>query len=198
MYKENGGACSARNKGIGMAEGEYVALLDCDDLYLPRKIEKSIAYLEENEDCGFVHTAAYFVDEEDSVVEVFSTPESRRFEGVAKKLLLRNFICNSTIVARRSCFEEAGLFDETIFMPADWDMWMRLAEKYEVGYIDKPLTSHRNPGSYILQHLQRSRSEELFVLEKAFKRNPDLETRFKDRAVSNVHYRHAAYYQFLN
>ena len=198
IYKENGGACSARNLGIRMAEGDYIGFLDCDDIYLPGKIERSVDYLERRPDFGFVHTPVRFIDEEDVPLRVYALPEGRRTGRIAKRLLSRNFICNSTILARRSCFGEAGFFDEKLFTHADWDMWLRLAERYKVGYINSPLTLYRRSTNYILRHLEQSKREGLAVLEKAFRRDPGLKPYLKNRLVSNVCFRNAVGYLRIN
>ncbi len=172
LYKENGGACSARNFGLKHSRGEYVAFLDCDDLYLPKKIEASVKYLQSNPQVGFVHTAAYFVDGNDQVLTQYSHPKSRKTGWISRELCLRNYICNSTVLMRKECFNKAGDFDETIFPPADWDLWLRLSEHYEAGYIDEPLTKYRVTDNYTFKHLERSKADERKVLEKFFARNP--------------------------
>jgi len=197
IHKKNGGACSARNMGIGLAEGEYIGLLDCDDLYLPEKIELSVNLLEEHPDFGLVHSAAYFVDEKGRILRTFSHPRSRCMGWVAKDLLFRDFICNSTVVARKACFDKVGLFDETIFTPGDWDMWLRLAEEYKVGYINAPLVLYRASGSYILNHIEQMKKEELAVLEKTFKRNFHLSSRLQNKAKAKLHYRCALSYLLI-
>ena len=187
VYKKNGGACSARNLGIRLSTGEYIGLLDCDDSYLPNKIELSVDFLEKHSDFGLVHNAAFFVDEKDTILRTFSHYKSQHIGWIAKRLIARNFICNSTVVVRKSCFEKVGLFDESIFTSADWDMWLRLVEQYKVGYINMPLTLYRISGSYILNHIEQSKREELKVIEKAFHRNPRLKLNFKNKIISNVH-----------
>jgi len=189
LYKKNGGACSARNAGIKLATGEYIGLLDCDDLYLPEKIELSVKFLESHSDCGFVHSAAYFVDGNGNILRKFSHCLSCRTGPIVKDLLFRDFICNSTVVVRKSCFNKAGLFDESIFTPGDWDMWLRLAENYKAGYIDKPLVSYRVSSSYNLSHIEQMKKEEFRVLNKAFIRNLNLGLYDKNKAISNIYYR---------
>ena len=194
VYKENGGACSARNTGIRLSTGDYIAPLDCDDMYLPEKIEKSVEYLEKQPDFDFVHTPVYFIDEKDNILRVYSLRENRHIGWLAKRLIARNLICNSTALIRKSCFEDAGLFDETLFTHADWDMWLRLAEKCKVGYISAPLTLYRKSSGYILRHLEQAKREGLAVLEKAFKRNPRLSSFAKSRLISHVYFRNAVGY----
>jgi glycosyltransferase involved in cell wall biosynthesis len=174
LHKSNGGACSARNEGIRNASGEYIAFLDCDDLYLPDKIELCVRYLDHHPVVGFVHTSAYFIDGKDKVLSRYSHPRSLRHDDATKRLILKNFICNSTVVARKECIDKAGYFDESIFVPADWDMWLRMSETAEVGYIDSPLTMYRVTDNYTFNKLDEAQKEELIVIEKFFARNPQL------------------------
>jgi len=194
VYKDNAGACSTRNVGIGLASGEYIGLLDCDDLYLPEKVELSVKFFDSNPDCGFVHSAAYFIDDNDKILREFSHRLSSMSKSMAKDLLLRDFICNSTVVLRKSCFDKVGLFDEEIFTPGDWDMWLRLAENYKAGYIDKPLVSYRVSSSYNLNHIDQVQKEELMVLKKRFSRNKTIGPQLQNRALSNLYYRCALSY----
>ncbi|OGX38676.1 MAG: hypothetical protein A3D87_03330 [Omnitrophica WOR_2 bacterium RIFCSPHIGHO2_02_FULL_50_17] len=193
VHKKNEGACKARNVGITLAQGEYIGFLDSDDLYLPGKIKFCVEYLDSHPNYGLVHTAAYFIDEKGQVLEEYSHSQSRHLGNITHRLLLRNYICNSTVVVRKTCFERVGLFDEGIFAPADWDMWLRLSENYGVGYIGLPLTKYRVSNNYILKNLSASKAEEVRVLEKYFTRNARDES-FRGRAFSGLHLRYAQAY----
>ena len=194
IHKDNGGACSARNVGIRKSTGEYICLIDCDDTYLPKKIEKSVAYLEKHPECGFVHTAAYLVDEKGNIITQHSHKWAHKTGWISKYLLFKNFICNSTVVIRKSCFEKVGLFDEEIFTPGDWDMWLRLSENYKVGYISKPLTKYMVSSSFIFNNLIRAQEEELKVIGKIFKRFPQMSKKLKGKIMSSFYLRHALNY----
>jgi glycosyltransferase involved in cell wall biosynthesis len=189
ILKANGGACSARNEGIRRAAGEYIAFLDCDDLYGEDKIQRCVDLLEKSPRSGFVYTAAYSIDEHDDIVGVYDHPRSR--EGaIASSLILGNFICNSTVVVRREILRRAGSFDETIFTPADWDMWLRLSLISDAGYIKAPLTKYRITDNYTFNRLELARREEMYVLEKFFRMNPQAIS-LKNRAFSNFYMRFA-------
>ncbi|MCF7907812.1 MAG: glycosyltransferase [Candidatus Omnitrophica bacterium] len=194
IYKDNGGACSARNLGIKVSQAQYIGFLDCDDMYLPQKVELSLAYLEDNPDIGFVHTAAYFIDENDTILRQFSPKISTKVGKIKDNLVLRNFICPSTTIIRKSCIDEVGYFDESIFTPADWDMWLRLTEKFKASYIDIPLTMYRVSDSYILSNLIQSEKEEQIVLDKLFVRNLQINDFTKSKAISNMYLRSAINY----
>ncbi|MDD5593811.1 MAG: glycosyltransferase, partial [Candidatus Margulisbacteria bacterium] len=131
FYKTNGGACSARNFGIQRAQGRYIALLDCDDLFLPAKLETSLKAFTDKR-TGLVYTGVYLIDAAGKVTGENRTPgHSGR---VLEQLVLSNFINNPSVVIDRECFDRVGLFDEKMFFAADWDMWLRIAEKYEIKY----------------------------------------------------------------
>ena len=91
IYKENGGACAARNLGIKKARGEYLAFIDCDDIYLPRKIEKAVECFNENPRFGFVHTPVYFIDEKGRSRGRYPRFQKVPSGWISKKLLQKNF-----------------------------------------------------------------------------------------------------------
>ena len=194
VYKENGGACSARNVGIRMAQGEYIGLIDCDDLYLPNKVELCVNFLEKNPGCGFVYTDAYYIDINNQMIRRHSYARSKISGWIKEKLIISNVICNSTVILRKDCLEKTGLFDETIFPPADWDMWLKLSEHFKAGYIDQPLTKYRVTSSGCFNNMETTRRESLIVLDNFFRRNPDVSQRIKSKAYSRFHLSMVFYY----
>ncbi len=189
MYQENKGACNARNLGIRLASGDYIALLDCDDIYYPEKIAKSVKYLEENPDCGFVYTNAYLIDANDEWVSNYSDLGQKQNDEIVSELFFNNVICNSTSVVRKECFEKVGLFDEKIFIPADWDMSLRLSEKYRIGYIAERLTGYRISENYSKHHQKQALEENLYVMKKMFDRNNITSKFLIGRCYANVYIR---------
>ncbi len=194
IYKENGGACSARNAGIRLAQGQYIGLLDCDDVYLPTKIEKCVEFLEKKPDYGFVHTGAYFIDENDRVIREHSHSRSKHTGFIKDKLIISNFVCNSTVLARKECFDKAGLFNEDIFPPADWDMWLRLSEYFRLGYLREPLTQYRVISNWCFRNLERTHRETQQVIDNFFDRNPEIPNQIKHRAYARFHLSMVFYY----
>lgn len=189
VYKDNGGACSARNEGIRQSKGQYLAFIDCDDLYQQQKIDTCVNYLEKHPHFGLVHTAAYFIDNEDRIVGLYNHPRSQKQGWVSQRLILGNYICNSTAFIRRNILDEAGVFDESIFPPADWDMWLRLADVTQVGYIPEPLTKYRVTDNFIFNRLEQALTEELYVVNKTFVRNKFWPKGLYNKALSNTHLR---------
>jgi len=198
IHKDNGGCCSARNKGIELAKGDYFAFLDCDDTYEPDKIKMCVQFLQNNKEYGAVHTAANFIDEKGNTLRIYSHLRSQKTGWISNVLILKNYICNSTPVMRRECINKVGNFDESIFTPADWDLMIRISEKYRVGYIDEPLTRYLVSGNYVFEHLGMSLKEELQVLKKTFSRSNRYNSWLRRCAISDLHLRYAQAYILKN
>ncbi len=186
IYKENGGACSARNVGIRVSRGEYIAFLDCDDLWLPKKLEISIDLLDSHPEIGFVYSRAIIIDKKGDNLW-FSKERCYSGENALEKLIFRNFIRSSSPVVRKECFKKVGLFDETIFHPADRDMWLRISEYFPIKYINIPLIKYRvGEWSYFERNIELAKAESLKVLEKTFERHK-FPKRVKGRAIAYIY-----------
>ncbi len=137
VHEKNSGACKARNTGINASKGSFIALLDDDDEWLPRKLELQLEGFTAD-DVGMVYSPFYNkTDDSDGVVTVRETKSGDLLE----ELLLDNCIGGSSMTTmRREVFDKCGLFDENLQSSQDYDMWVRIAEKYKVNYVGEPLT----------------------------------------------------------
>lgn len=132
--EERKGPSAARNTGIQIARGEYIAFLDSDDVWLPEKLVKQLqVFNKSSRNLGLVYTACMEI--EDSKQKRTVIPRCRG--NVMETLLITN--CVGYIVTplvRKKCFTEAGLFDEQLLCSEDWDMWIRIAQYYEVDFVN--------------------------------------------------------------
>ena len=152
--EKNSGACAARNKGIEVSKGEYVAFLDDDDEWFPTKLEKQIKVLE-NSNAGFVYCGLQVLDEKKGSVKSSNT---LFLEGdVYTRLLRDNFIGGtSEIVVRRECFEKCGGFRLDMPSSQDYEMWLRLAREFPVGNVPEDLVLyHIHEGEAITKSLDK-------------------------------------------
>ena len=191
IRKENGGSASARNRGIREATGQYVALLDADDLWLPEKLECQMEQFEAQRDLAWSYTDWIHVDAETGAPMYHgSQVMSYRGGDVLRPLLVRLFIPPSTEVIRRDVFEEVGTYDESELhrISEDWEFSLQVAERYPVGYVDQPLVKRRHHSgkkttTMDLEHAFESRRS---IIEKTVRRNPDRLADIHDSALANL------------
>ncbi len=135
----NGGAGAARNAGLLLARGEWVAFQDSDDLWRPEKLALQMARFEAAEErlgvvyCGFIRI--------EQGRERYSPPPKivQREGNIHAELLKGNFVTTQAAVVRRECFSTVGLFDQSLQPLEDWDLFLRLSKAYPFGIVDEPL-----------------------------------------------------------
>ena len=142
IRQKNGGPGAARNRALEITAAEWVAFLDADDIWLPHKLEMQMDCLRSERSHGFCYA--------DSLRRTISGTESvRRAPGLAKgafrSLLLGPRFDLSTVVVRRDCFAQVGLFDPELRTGEDWDLWLRLSALCHGCYVPKPLSVYRVP-----------------------------------------------------
>jgi len=149
IYQENKGRAEARNTGIKIARGEYIAFLDDDDIWLPNKLEKQVDYLGSHTQIGLVHTFSEVINENGDFLEK-ETKERLRFYHKSMKIgytyvgmsrLSVMFL--STVMIRRACFDKIGLFAPDIPAFEDWDFYLRFSLEYRIGTITETLVKFR-------------------------------------------------------
>jgi hypothetical protein len=139
-YKENGGIASAKNAGICLSQTEFVAFLDHDDLWVPDKLQLQMECFNENLQVGLVYSKyTSFRDGK----ELRTKPEKGYSGWIFKELLSKSFIQTSTVVVKRECLDAVGPYDETFSLGDEYDMFLRIAQKFQCGFVDKGLTRYR-------------------------------------------------------
>jgi glycosyltransferase involved in cell wall biosynthesis len=148
IKQENQGESVARNVGIYASQGEYIALLDSDDLWKPDKVERQLEFLQNNPDIGLVSCHVGVINEHGTVVTGGPVhPEQKSDRVSLENLVLDSPVHASTILLHRQSLDDVGVFDTTIRYGEDWDLCLRLASKYQIGFIlGEPLTMLRTHG----------------------------------------------------
>lgn len=126
LYQKNKGLSGARNAGINQARGEYIALLDADDMFRPAKIEKQLFFLKNNSDCDFCYTDVEFF--RDGIPNKILKSHFKYYSGnVFEHLLKANFINPSTLFFRKQIFDKFGMFDESFKRAEDLEYYLRVS-----------------------------------------------------------------------
>lgn len=136
LKKENGGLSSARNAGMRIAKGEFLQLLDSDDLIEKQKLEKQVAILIKNPHIALVYSEARYFESNNLEDHYYSfqlsndewmTRLSGKKEIIIEQMLLGNIMACNCPLFRAQCIKAIGYFDENLFNHEDYDYWIRMA-----------------------------------------------------------------------
>ena len=167
-HQNNGIIAVNRNYGIDKANGELIAFCDDDDLWYPEKLERQVKEFENNEQLGLVCTNGYTYDGKKLVRLMGKNRDNiLSFE----RLIDENTIISSSVMVKKVALEELGKFDTSkdILTAEDYELWLRIASKYDVKYIGKPLIKYRiHPG--MLQNTYLYGSKPLEIRQNVYKK----------------------------
>jgi hypothetical protein len=197
-YQAHSGPAAARNRGIRMSRNPFVAFLDADDEWLPNKLELQIARLKEDPAIGLICSDC--VSSEGgrvgrSYVRTANLPQGGR---LFEQLVRDCFVTTPTVVVRRECLEDVGLFDESLLVSEDFNLWLRIAAKWKIAVIPEVLAvRHARPDSLSLSTDSEVRLRNgVAALEKVTSACPDLslrERRALKKALAERIYRYGSY-----
>lgn len=142
VRQSNQGPNAARNTGIQAARGDFIALLDADDEWLPHKLERQMAIMDTRPAVGLVYANVFLVEgRSGAIIGIY--PLRLFHEGqVLRDLFLDQFVPSPTPLIRRKVFEGVGHFDPKTIGSDDWEMWLRIAAQFEFAYIPEPLANY--------------------------------------------------------
>jgi glycosyltransferase involved in cell wall biosynthesis len=156
LSQENRGAHSAINRGISLSQGEYISILNSDDVYFPKRLETCLNYLENNSNCSVVISTVEGTYSDGTPVKQRVTPQGQAWLDWYRDALpfinedkfypytfAKNImITTSNLFARRKCFQECGGF-KALRYAHDWDMLIRLSRRYQIHLIKEDLLKYR-------------------------------------------------------
>lgn len=169
----NAGGNVSRNRGLHLAVGEFVSFLDADDLWTPDKLQSQLKALQENVTTKVAYSWTDYISANSEFL--LSGKRVNLNGNVYESLLINNFLENGSnpLICRKSLIKLGG-FDESLSAAQDWDMWLRLASKFDFICVPSVQILYRISANSVSSNLVRQEKSCLQVLEKAYKERPSL------------------------
>lgn len=141
FYQENKGVSAARNKGILNSSGEFISFLDSDDLWEKRKLEKQVDFFNENREAKICYTDEIWIRKGMRVNQM--KKHAKHSGGIFEMSLPLCIISASSVMIKREVFNKVGLFDESLQVCEDYDLWLRISKEFPVYFIPEKLIIKR-------------------------------------------------------
>jgi glycosyltransferase involved in cell wall biosynthesis len=184
IHQDNRGVAAARNHGLRLARGDFIAFLDSDDLFLREKLEIQLDYLRQNPQIGLAYTAYTVLD----VQNHRKATRQAELQGRVYARLLRSCpIATPTVMIPRQVMERTGPFDESLHLGEDVDLYIRIARDFEIGAINQPLTEVRLHSENKQRDLETILNNMLYITHKNFPQTTPANVLFKPRVLAD-HY----------
>lgn len=141
ISRENKGLTPSLNEGMKLAQGEYIARMDSDDISMPERFEKQITFLEKNKDIALCGTWAINIDENGNEIGEYKTPITNK--EIKKNILFHNPFIHPSVMIRKSVFEKVGLYNEEFKHIEDYELWTRVIPRFKTANIQDFLLKYR-------------------------------------------------------
>lgn len=146
-YEHNSGSNYARNYGLAHAIGEYIAFLDDDDEWLPKKLEYQVCEMDKNDKIGLV-SCGFYIHKNGQLVRIKKADEQKNSR--IQSLLLENYVGGTSFpLLRKSALDDVGVFDVEMKSCQEYELWIRIREKYDFATVNELLGVYNDFGDSI-------------------------------------------------
>lgn len=141
IHHENIGLTQSLNKGISVSKGKYIARQDADDISMPERLFKQVSFMEMNPTVGLLSTCFEFIDECGKKIRPCYLAIDN--ETLKKRLMHINQFCHGASMIRKAALDFVGVYRNFFRYAQDYDLWLRISEKYEVSNLPDFLYLYR-------------------------------------------------------
>jgi glycosyltransferase involved in cell wall biosynthesis len=138
----NKGVSATCNLAVKQARGKFIALIGSDDAYFPHYIEKTVTFLQKHPKIGFVYGEIQRINEKNEILPNTPLCDVSIADDPIQVVLDINGISAATVMVKRECYEKVGLYEERIVY-SDWEMWLKILNFYQIGFIPDLLAKYR-------------------------------------------------------
>jgi glycosyltransferase involved in cell wall biosynthesis len=193
LTQPNAGPAAARNRGIEMSDSPFVAFLDADDEWLPLMLERQIALLKQDSTLGLVCSGCVVSEPGGEKCSAFPATNKPIYGTLFQKLVRSCFVFTPTVVVRRKCLEEVGLFNETLAVCEDFNLWLRIAARWRIAFLPEVLAITHKRSESLSRSISPEKRLETGVVALENVRSScsglsRLETRALRKALAERHY----------
>jgi glycosyltransferase involved in cell wall biosynthesis len=177
----NRGACTVTNDLISECRGQYIALLNSDDRWVPGKLHRQVQFLNANPQFGALFGRARFINKDGDLIEaatlplgsIFDQRNRTRGEWLRRFFDEGNCLCHPTVMVRRTVYERLGTFNNRYRQLPDFDMWIRLVKEFDLYVaesceIEFRLMPGENASSQNKANAVRTMNEHFLIAESFF------------------------------
>ncbi len=183
LSEKNQGACLTLRKAIELGTGDYVAILNSDDCFLPGKLKKQIEFLDQNPSIHALFGLPQFIDSKGQCMdeqknnfckEAFQQPNKSRHEWLRHFFYHGNALCHPTVLIRRSCYQQLGYYNPCFAQLPDFDFWIRVVLHYNIHILKEELIQFRildnggNASAAKIEHYWQNQWEMTQILRRFY------------------------------
>lgn len=166
---ENSGLTKSLNNGLKMAKGKYIARQDADDISEPERLFQQVTFLEKHPDIGLIGSDSIAIDDRGKQIGLWETLGDN--DQIKERLKKTNCFCHGSVMLRSECLKSVGVYREKFRYAQDFDLWLRISERFKVMNINTALYRLRkNPKSISGSNLSTQLDYQLLAIELAKER----------------------------
>ena len=184
------GLTPSRRAGLEAATGNWLALMDADDAWMPAKLERQVTFLEQHPDVRWISTDGTYVGAEGvlrhSWLSDYFHPVRDLSGDLYPALVERCFPLVSSMMIERGAYQASGGFDAAIPFSQDYDLWLRLAARHPGAVIGEPLIMYWSSPGQLSRRIEERYRDDLMLMERVaagtLRKDPNLQRRGAERA----------------
>ena len=167
VYAERLGQARAKNLGIRLSRGEWVAFLDADDRWEVDKLRRQLALAAEYPQAGVIYSRRRLMDAQGQEIASPSTQGALPSGWILEELVVQNWVCFSSAMVRREVLSHVGMFDERLELAIDYDLWLRVGMHYAFYAVPEALVWYRTGHANLSRRVVERGETALAILRRA-------------------------------